>query len=366
MASSPVARLVHHSSGSVASRLRDWFNDLPAEDRSTVGRLLRHLLSFLSFRVLEGFIEAMIDHWILACQVFKFGSLKLSLTLEEYAQITGLPLAGPCARVQVGHMRHQFMTATSLHRPVVMSKITVGHVISLGFLIDRFDSSRSFAAFREDFAISEDRWRAVRADALMMCIISYLYMPIYGDHMDVGVGTVVRALHEDQTILPLILTETYISATYCRTFSDGEFHGSPVLLYVWFMTHLRPIGTFRKHGYCFGHCIAMGHSFRPSFCIDRASFLESIEDPFSVLMYSGYCSSFNVITHTTDLNFLPLAGLRGVTTYHPLALMGQFNQMQDLYSFDGAEEYRFPIMSSIERDLARVYGFWAHYVMAKF
>lgn len=71
----------------------------------------------------------------------------------------------------------------------------------------------------------------------------------------------------------------------------------------------------------------MGYSFRPSLYVDSVSwmsFLESIEEPFSILMYSGYCSPFSVITHVADFDSIALAGLRGVTTYHPLAVMGQF------------------------------------------
>lgn len=59
------------------------------------------------------------------------------------------------------------------------------------------------------------------------------------------------------------------------------------------MTHLGPIGSFRRHGFCFGHSIAMRDSFRPSSCVDGASwteFLLFIEEIFSILVYSGYYS----------------------------------------------------------------------------
>lgn len=69
-------------------------------------------------------------------------------------------------------------------------------------------------------------------DALLMCITAYLYMPLYMDHFDFGLVTVVRALREDNTILPMILAETYISASYCHSHCDGYFWGSYVLLYV--------------------------------------------------------------------------------------------------------------------------------------
>lgn len=104
----------------------------------------------------------------------------------------------------------------------------------------------------------------------MMCNISFLYMPIYMDHMDVGVVIVVQDLHDDHTILPLILVETYISTSYCRAFGDSEFWGSSVLLYIWFITHLWSIDNFRYHGFCFGHNIAIMYSFRPSSCVDAA------------------------------------------------------------------------------------------------
>lgn len=144
------------------------------------------------------------------------------------------------------------------------------------------------------------------------------------DHMDVGAVMVVRASHDDHTILPLILVETYISTSYYWAFGDREFRGSLVLLYVWFMIHLRPIGSFYRHGFYFGHSIAMMYSFRPSSCVDAAlwtTFLSSIEELFFILIYSSYCSFLSFITHVADLDFIPLTSLSGVTTYHPLVVM---------------------------------------------
>lgn len=109
------------------------------------------------------------------------------------------------------------MITTGLRRLAILSEVTSGHILSFNFLIDRFGSSRSYTAFQNGFPISEEIWRAARVDALMMCVISYLYMPIYLDHLDVGVVMVqVRALHDDHTILPLILAETYIFVSYCH------------------------------------------------------------------------------------------------------------------------------------------------------
>lgn len=193
-----------------------------------------------------------------------------------------------------------------------------------------------------------------------MCLISYLYMPFYADHIDVGTSIAVRALRDDFTILPLILAETLISASFCRTVGDQEFRGSPVLLYIWFMTHLRPIGRLHRHRFCFGHGMSQIYSYRPTSYIDEASwtaFLGDMEEPFERVMYSGYCSFLSFTTYLADLDFLPLVGLRGVMTYHPLAVMGQFDQYQDVHSFEGTEDYRFPICSATEADLARVCGF---------
>lgn len=141
------------------------------------------------------------------------------------------------------------------------------------------------------------------------------------------------------------------------------------MLYVWFMTLLRLIGSFRRHGFYFGHSVAMSYTFRPSLYVDVAlwiTFLSSIEEPFSILMYSGYSSFLSFITHASDFDFVPLVGLRGVTTCHPLVVTRQFDQLQEFHSFNDAFDYRFPILSSIEDDLARAYDFWAHKVLANF
>lgn len=153
----------------------------------------------------------------------------------------------------------------------MLSEVSNGHIVSLNFLIDWFSSSGSYAAYRDNFATFEERWRVARVDALLMRVISFLYMPVYMDHLDVGVVMVVRALHDDHTIFPLILAKTYISTSYCHAFGDKEFRGSVVLLYVWFMIHLSPIGSFRRHSFCFGHSIAMKYSFRLFSYMDATS-----------------------------------------------------------------------------------------------
>lgn len=163
---------------------------------------------------------------------FRFGSQELTPTLEEYAQISGLSLSGPYTRVTIDHMRRQFLSTTRLTLVALLSKVTIEHIVFLEFMIDKFGLQGSYATFRDDSDISEDRWQVVHVDALMMCVISFLYMPIYMDHMDVGVVMTVQALHEDHTILPIILAETYISASYCHSFRDREFRGSFILLYV--------------------------------------------------------------------------------------------------------------------------------------
>lgn len=138
----------------------------------------------------------------------------------------------------------------------------------------------------------------------------------------------VRALRDDFTIFPLILAETFISVSFCQSVDDQEFRGNPVLLYIWFMTHLRPSSRLRCYGFCFGNGMTLTYSFHPAPCVEVISwitFLEVMKEPFKIIIYSGYCSFLSFVTYMADLDFLPLVSLRGVTTYHPLAVMGQFD-----------------------------------------
>lgn len=185
MSSSSVARIDHSPPSWIAFRLTCWYDSMPSPDRVTMDRLLGHLMSYLSFQVLEEFVEGMLSHWIPERHIFRFGSDELTPTLEEYGRISGLSMDGPCARVAIGQMHRQFMTMTGLRWSVVLAEVTGGHVVSMDFLVDRFSSSDGFAVYREDFSISEDRWHTTRVDALMMCVLAFLYMPIYADHMDV-------------------------------------------------------------------------------------------------------------------------------------------------------------------------------------
>lgn len=259
--------------------------------------------------------------------------------MEEYERLTTLPLDRPCARIPVGDMRRQFMTLTGLRHRVVEDEITSDHVLPQRFLIDRFRSVDSYARHSGDFTSPEDQWHLARVDVLVLCVMAYVYMPRYMDEMDIDVIMTVRALREGHTIIPMIVAEMLSSSTFCSPYPAEVFTGSSTMLYVWFMSHLRPIGTFRQHGYCFTHDIAMSYSFQPSECTDAMSwsvFLAGIRDPFGILPCSGLSSPNSFITHALGMDYLPLTGLRGMTTYHPLVVMSQFDQFQDFHPFDGA------------------------------
>lgn len=138
MSSSSVARIEYIPPTRISSQLRSWYDSLPALDCISIDRIIGHSMSFLSFQVLEGFIERMLTYWVLKRHVFFFRSDELSPTLEEYERITELPLDGPCARVAAGEMRRKFMAMTGLRQSVILGEITYGHMVSLDFLIDHF------------------------------------------------------------------------------------------------------------------------------------------------------------------------------------------------------------------------------------
>lgn len=55
-----------------------------------------------------------------------------------------------------------------------------------------------------------------------------------------------------------------------------------------------------------------------------------------------------------------------MTTYHPLAVMGQFSQIQGLHSFEGFETFSFHIVAGIEDRLAQAYELWGQRKFSKF
>lgn len=135
--------------------------------------------------------------------------------------------------------------------------------------------------------------------------------------MDVGVIIAVRGLWQDHTTLPMILAETFISLS----FEDRDFCGSSVLLC---MTHIGLIGSFSPRTCCLGHDISSRFECQLAPCTDGSSwaeFLSSIVEPYSLLLYTRYCSDLAFLTHAEGLDFIPIVDLRGVTTYHPLAIM---------------------------------------------
>lgn len=142
-----------------------------------------------------------------------------------------------------------------------------------------------------------------------------------------------------------------------------------MLLYVWFMMHLRPIGIAHRHGYCFRHGISMSYSFCPTICMDEVSwftFLSYIEESFSILFYLGYCSPLSFITHAAGMDFFLIVNLWGVTTYHSMAIMGQFDQYQDFQSFNGTLDHRPSVFSLFKDNFARVYEFCVQHETTKF
>lgn len=134
------------------------------------------------------------------------------------------------------------------------------------------------------------------------------------------------------------------------------------------MSHIGPIDNFRPRAFCFGHDISSRFALRstpwdgPSW----AEFLSSLKDLYSLLLYTDLFLDLSFLTRVKGFDFIPIIRLQGVTTYHPLAVMGQFYQIPDFHSFPGATDYRFSFPSSIGSELMRLYDLWDHKEFASF
>ena len=95
-------------------------------------------------------------------------------------------------------------------------------------------------------------------------------------------------------------------------------------------------------------------------------FLAEIRDPFVILPCTGLSSPYSFITHASGMDSLPLAGLRGMTTYHPMVVMSQFDQFQDFHTFEGAAGQRSSSRYLSAEDRSRVYACWDHREIAAF
>lgn len=146
-------------------------------------------------------------------------------------------------------MRNHFITDLGLTRATLLGEAPEGPIIFIEFMLEHFGSPDGYTSHQTHFHLSEEEWHAAQVDVLMTCIISYLYMPVYMDHLHIGVIIAVCGLRQGHTILPMILSEAFISMSYCQTFEGHDFRDSSILLYIWCMPYIGPIGSFRPRAF---------------------------------------------------------------------------------------------------------------------
>jgi len=67
-----------------------WWNDLEADSKKIVGRVLRGFVNLLNIKPRTDILEALISFWDPTRNVFRFVDFELSPTLEEVAGYAGL------------------------------------------------------------------------------------------------------------------------------------------------------------------------------------------------------------------------------------------------------------------------------------
>lgn len=120
----------------------------------------------------------------------------------------------------------------------------------------------------------------------------------------------------------MILSEAFISLSYCQTFEGHDFRDSSILLYIWCMPYIGPIGSFRPRAFALVMISLLGlHFVQPLMLMDRLG-QSSSHLLRTLTLYTSLCSNLSFMTHVEGFNFIPIVGLQGVTMYHLLAVMG--------------------------------------------
>ena len=226
----------------VPLQLHRWWNDLEANSKEVVGRILGGFVNLLGVRPRTDILEALIPFWDPTRNVFRFVDFELSPTLEEVAGYAGLngKLRGQYLLSPRPVSPHAFLDLLSISRKVQNDDLSKG-CCTLQFLYQRYGIPQGLEEPNLGLIHTGNRikWEARRTLAFITAFLGVVVCPRKDKKIEIGlVGMADVAIKRtDSTVVPLILSEIYRALTICR--EGGKFfQGCNLLLQLWMQEHL--------------------------------------------------------------------------------------------------------------------------------
>ncbi|XP_075098314.1 uncharacterized protein LOC142175435 [Nicotiana tabacum] len=320
----------------VPLQLHMWWNDLEADSKGVIGRILGGFVNLLGVEPRTDILEALIPFWDPTCNVFRFVDFELSPTLEEVAGYAGLNerLRGQYLLSPRPVSPHAFLDLLSISRKVQHDDLSRG-CCDLHFLYQRYGTPQGFEEPNLGLTHGGNRnkWEARRILAFITAFLGVMVCPRKDKKIEIGlVGMADVAIKRtNSTVVPLILSEIYRALTICR--EGGKFfQGCNLLLQLWMQEHLHHRVGYMNHGLTERSCIS-GFKKR----MTGARFPEGVEEWFTRLRSTtsdqiewafGWLTDTEVIYMSAEECHVLLMGLRSIQPYAHHRVLRQLGRFQ--------------------------------------
>lgn len=302
----------------------DMWERLPPIHKIYVEKKIGYLTSLIHLGARIPMIKALSHFWNPESSSFVIGQCELTPTLEEYDTMIGpvgtFGLATPPLEVNSVSLLSQFLKVNStLIRNILKGNtnaipITFMEELFLGLPIE------SGAQIPKVF---------------ILAFFGFVIFPYTNKSMTPSIVHVVLQVCSGKKFSHLILGETFISLSRFKKSGKGTLRASIGLLQVWMISHIREFATdmqitqIGSSSHPLLQFVEKNKLF-PSWSFSRwFNYLKALI-PIRIQWYAKWLVCPNPCLADGFDNIIPLLGLTGITSYHPLRVIRQFRAIQQI------------------------------------
>ncbi|KAK4715810.1 hypothetical protein R3W88_014148 [Solanum pinnatisectum] len=330
--------------------LKMWYNDLNAFHKRDLNKYVEALTELINMVGWPELVEVLTGYWDNERMVFRFGTMEITLIIEEIRDginIVGIGLERR-VRKQESILIPNKPTLEDIINWLGLRKDYVywaeGSSISFRDLYVRFGNASFYANYNQEFKITFKEWDGIRPLVFTIALLGTMVFP-QGPSLSINTRVIMLAhtlfhghLNQGQVkyypIAPVIMSDMYCALGRCKE-RHRYFQGCNLLLQWWILSHL-----------------AKGHGTQQLHTLDNDNSLKGLNDVlfwvdlknrktrgkwaqiFSELregdiqwMFDRFISKDVIVRGHRQL-VLPLPGIRGIRPYAPIRVLRQFERIQ--------------------------------------
>lgn len=320
------------------ARLRKWIRSATVQEIQIVkSHGFGNALSLAEVEMDWWLLESLIDKWDPRSRVFRFGTIEMCPTLEEYAALLGVPcdvdlIVSPSTALG-------FKQRLSKTLGIKKKFLTQGNTmyeyrnIPLGQLCDLFATTDAFESRTSSFLVSQDEWTQRRIKALELSVLGHILFPKARTLVDAGLLEFRDQIEQGHSFIPALLADTFRALNMAKRTRTKNLECCVALLQIWFLEHIslfRPVATtgILKEDLIKEHD---GKSSREHFKQrnDWIEFLDNMKVDM-IIWKPSWLHVEKVLMFGLKSSLLLLTGFRGIEGYSSSRVVRQFGWVQSV------------------------------------